>query len=85
VTAAGRRSSRVVAVRVDLGKVATVRARLMRRAHTVASLRRIVGTRPTLLRLRVPAAAPGGRYRLELVVTTNRISQRVVRAVQLRP
>jgi hypothetical protein len=84
VKATGRRSSRIVAVRVDLSRAATVRVRLMRGRHTFASLRRAVGTRATVLRLRVPAAAPGGRYRLELIITRSGISQRVVRAVQLR-
>ena len=85
VTATGRRSSRVVAVRVDLRRAATVRARLVRGGKTLASLRRAVGTRATVVRLRVPAAAPAGRYTLELVLTWSGASQRVVRVVQLRP
>ena len=85
VSASGKGPSRIVAVRVDLSKAATVRARLVRRGRMVASLRRAVGTKPTVLRLLVPAAVPGGRYKLELVITANRISQRMARTVQLRP
>jgi plastocyanin len=85
VTATGRRRSRAVLVRIDLSKPAAVRVRLLRAGRTVASVRRTLGVRPRLLRLPVPAAAPGGRYALEIVATRSRTSQRVLRFVTIRP
>jgi hypothetical protein len=85
VTATGRRRSRAVLVRIDLSKPAAVRVRLLRAGRTVASVRRTLGVRPRLLRLPVPAAAPGGRYALEIVATRSRASQRILRFVTIRP
>jgi plastocyanin len=85
VTATGRRRSRAVLVRIDLSKPAAVRVRLRRAGRTVASVRRTLGVRPRLLRLPVPAAAPGGRYALEIVATRSRASQRILRFVTIRP
>jgi hypothetical protein len=84
-SATGRSAARVVLVRVDLARPGTVRARLLRRGRAVVTLRRPVGARPTTLRLAVPLSAPGGRYALEVVASTGRRSQRVVRTVTLRP
>jgi plastocyanin len=85
VSATGRRGSRVVFVRIDLSKAAPVRVRLLRGLRAVASLRRAIGAQPKTLRLRVPRTAPGGRYRLEIVVLRSPKPQRMVRTITLRP
>jgi hypothetical protein len=76
----GSRARRVVVVRIDLAKAGTVRVRLLRHGRRVASMTKRVGVKPSVLTLHVPAAAPKGRYSVEVVAG----GARIVRTVSLR-
>jgi hypothetical protein len=79
----GRR--RTISIRLRINQAATVRARLLRGRRQVASHRwrlRRAGIR--VLRMRVPARAKGGSYRLRVTVSGGGRTVRMTRNVRLR-
>jgi hypothetical protein len=64
----GRRRHRSILMRVQVNAPSTVRAVLRRGRQRVAGKRWRVNAGTPLLRLRVPASARPGRYRLQLTV-----------------
>jgi hypothetical protein len=83
VRGSGRR--RVILIRIGVNARATVRARLLRGRRQVASRRWRVRAGQRVLRMRVPARARRGVYRLRLTIRDSTgQTRRVTRSVRLR-
>jgi hypothetical protein len=84
VTARGHGRRRVVAMRLRVNAVATVRARLLRGRRQVASRRWRLRAGTRVLRMRVPARARPGVYRVLLTVNGAGSTVRLSRGVRVR-